>query len=109
MENKSIISYGPTKFESISDFKWSIISGAEICFVWKNKMYAIDACREDGIAFSEGCYKKGDKYYNVISHTEYDPDREIVFKTPDEVLEAMIDGDRLRDIITEVSVTDRTI
>ena len=29
--------------------------------------------------------------------------------TADEVLEYVIDGDRLRDIITEVEVTDRTI
>ena len=31
------------------------------------------------------------------------------YATPDEVLEYLIDGVRLREIITQVEVTDRTI
>ncbi len=109
MKNNNFIPSYETRFESISDFKWSLECGAEINLIWRNKMYVIIGCVEEGIAFSEGCYEKDGKYYNVISHTEYNPKEEIVFQTADEVLDITINGERLRDVITQVRVTDRTI
>lgn len=91
-------------FESIADFIESITWGAEINFIWKGKMYAIDGCRAEGIAFSEGCYKKDGKYYNTESHEEYDISNETIYQTPEEVLDIDIEGDKLRDIITKVKV-----
>lgn len=109
MQNQPYIPVYETRFESISDFTWSVTSGAEINFIWKNKMYVIIGCDARGIAFSEGCCLKDDKYYNVVSHTEYNIEDELIFDTVDALLDLMLEGDRLRDIITQVRVTDRTV
>ena len=95
-------------FESISDFKWCMHCGGEVQFHWKGKSYSITH-GDGGIGISEGCYMKDGKAYNVLSHTEYDPSEELVSEDVDEILEYSVGGDRLRDIITKVLVTDRTI
>lgn len=95
-------------FESISDFKWCMNSGGEVQFHWKGKSYSITHV-DGGIEIGEGYYIKDGKNYNALSHTEYDFSGDILSEDVDEILEYSVGGDKLRDIITKVLVTDRTI
>ena len=90
------------RFESISDFKNCIRWGGEIEFVWKGKHYGVFSRLQKTptspiqILISQLLiedYQKTDKWCD----------------TADEVLEYMVGGDRLRDVITEVEVLDRTV
>lgn len=96
------------RFKSVSDFKWCVKCGGEIEFEWKGKLYSITQPNGQ-INIGEGYYIKNDKCYNVISHSEYDISNELQVDTVEEVLEYIIDGDRLHDIITRVQVINRTI
>ena len=80
------------RFVSISDFKWCMHCGGEVEFRYNGKDYGI-VHDPDGIAIYEA----------------HKPETEKICKDADEVLEYMIDGVRLRDIITEVWVMVRTI
>ena len=82
---------GPN-FESISDFKWCMKCGGEVEFLYNGKTFDI-VHDPDAIAIYEA--KKGET--------------EKLCKDANEVLEYVIDGVRLRDIITEVRVVMRTI
>ena len=79
-------------FESISDFKWCMRCNGEVEFVWNEKTYDI-VHPIDGILITEA--RK--------------PETEKLCNDADEVLEYLIDGVRLREIITEVKVVARTI
>lgn len=107
--NKNIYSKEFNEFNSVSDFAMRITRGAELCFVWNNKMYVIDGTSPKGIVFSEGCYEKAGKYYNVCSHTEYDPENERAFANANELLQYSFDGVVLRDIILKVEIIDCTL
>lgn len=96
------------RFKTISDFKDCIIRGGEVEFNWKGKSYSITH-PEGRINIGEGCYEKDGKYYNVNSHTEYSPNDDMWGDTADEILEYIVSGDRLRDVITQVEVIVRTI
>ena len=72
------------RFETISEFKWCIECGGEIEFIWDGKIY------------------------DIVIYEAYS-DKESYYKTADELLEHLIDGDRLRDMVTHMEVTDRTI
>lgn len=80
-------------FKTISEFKWCIYDGGEVEFVWNDKTFSVTR-DENGILGICEAYKQ---------------ETEKECKDADEVLEYMIDGERLRDIITKVEVTDRTI
>ncbi|NMP37835.1 MAG: DUF4417 domain-containing protein [Clostridiales bacterium] len=80
------------RFKTISDFKCCMKYHGEVEFVWNNKIYNI-VHDPDGIVIYEA--HKGET--------------ECKYQTADEVLEYLIDGVRLRDIITEAEVTERTI
>ncbi len=78
------------RFKTISDFKWSMRCGAEVVIEWKNKEFGIWSDR------------------NIIRITSEDfPEQR--FHSADDALECIVCGDRLRDVITQVSVLDRTI
>ena len=79
-------------FNTISDFKDCMIRCGEVEFVWNDKIYDV-VHPENGILITEGNKPKTEK----------------LCKNADEVLEYMIDGERLRDIITKVKVVARTI
>ena len=102
-------------FESISDFEDCMIRGGEVNFIWKGKMYVAfgkilnPKTAQIEILIGEGYYLKDGMAYNAESHEPYIDTDEYFYKTVDEALEYMIDGIRLRDIITEVEVTERTI
>lgn len=78
------------RFKTISEFKWSMRCGAEVVIEWKGKEFGI---------WSEG---------NVIRITS-DEIAEQRYTSADDALEYIVCGDRLRDVITQVIVVDRTI
>ena len=80
------------RFETISEFKWCVDCGGEVEFEWKETLYTITH-PEGMINISEA----------------WKPETEQWCATADEALEYMIDGVRLRDIITQVEVKARTI
>ena len=65
---------------------------------------------EDKINIGEGYYTDSNGVHrNVKSHEPCSNIEGVYAKTADEILEYTIDGDKLRDIITEVQVEVRTI
>ena len=94
MNGKIIQSNTPeqNRFTSISDFKWCMRCGGEVEFVWDGTTYSIT-------------------HYNgniAISHSRSQA-TEMQRQTADEILEYMVGGYRLRDIIKEVTVIYRTV
>lgn len=90
------------RFQSISDFKWCLRSGGEVEF-WVNQ-------RAFGI-FPK-LRRTADAPEQILICEKFIQNQEQVemwCDTPDEVLEYKIDGIRLRDIVTEIEVTDRTL
>ena len=84
----------PEYFESAGQFKRSLEWGAEIQFEWKG----VDYC----------CVRYGTD--NKITICEaYKPETEKVCETADDALEYIVSGDRLRDVITKVVVTECTV
>ena len=79
------------RFKTISDFKNCIIRGGEPVFAWNGMQYGI-------------CFY-GEKYCIALTNGE----SELICDTADEVLEYMVGSDRLRDVITQVTVLDRTV
>lgn len=82
------------RFESISDFKWSLHCGGEIEFTWKGKTYGVIRYGTDN---------------KITIYEAYKPETEKVCETADDALEYIVGGDRLRDVITKVNVVSRTI
>jgi len=89
--NYRVNSEEDNRFKTISDFKDCLIRGGEVEFQWKNNTYSI------------GGY---DKYAICMDNQE---ETEKICDTPDEVLDYMVGEDILRDVITDVTVTWRTI
>ena len=80
------------RFKTISEFKECLIRGGEIEFQWNGTNYAVSS------------------YSGKIGISEaYRQDTEKLCDTPDEVLEYMVGNDCLRDVITQVTVLERTI
>ncbi len=82
------------RFKTISEFKMSINSGAEIEFEWKGQRYWIIRYGKD---------------MKITIYEPNKPETEVSFDTADNALEYIVSGDRLRDVITQVTVIDRTI
>lgn len=81
-----------SKFDSIIDFRESILYGKEIEFAYNNKEY--------------GVFYDGERYtFNEANK----PETEIEFCSVDELLDVDVQGVPLREIITEVEVTWRNI
>lgn len=97
------------KFESISDFKWCMKCGGEVEFTWNGKAYSI-VHTEDKINIGEGYYTDSDGVRrNVESHEPCVDFEGLYAETADEILDYVIDGVKLRDIITEIYIDARTI
>ena len=91
---KSIVrenSFEENRFKTISDFKECITRGGEVTFVWNGAQY--------------GVFRSNGKYYIAFT----DGRNEKWCDTPNEVLEYIVGSDRLRDVITQVTVFERTI
>ena len=79
------------RFKTISEFKECIIRGGEPVFLWNGDVYGV-------------CFV--DSGYCIV---RIDGTHERVYSSPDAVLEYTIHDDRLRDIITRVTVISRNI
>lgn len=79
------------RFKTISEFKWCVECGGEIEFIWNGKIYDIVHAPDVIVIYQ--------------AHSE----KESYYKTVDDLLEYPIDGVRLRDIVTRMEVTGRTI
>ena len=82
------------RFESISDFKWNMRCGGEAVFLWRGKQYGVVRYGKD---------KK------ITVYEVNNIDSQICYETADDALEYMLGEDRLRDVITRVTVIERTI
>ena len=82
------------RFTTISDFKWCMRCGGEVELTWKGIHFGIVPCG-DGKKISIYLWNR--------------PETERVFNSSDDALEYIVGGDRLRDVITRVTVLDRTI
>ncbi len=80
------------RFKTIAEFQPSIRWGSEIAFEYKNKIYSITRENEK-INISEAYKQEAEANYDDC----------------EDLLNHMIEGKKLREIITEVTVTDRTI
>ncbi len=115
MINNTSYSNPDYNFKTISEFKWAMGCGTEIQFVWRGKAYCIFAklTKNDNspeqMNICEACYEKNGRYYNILSHTEYEITSEFWADTVDEILDFEIEGEKIRDIITKVEIVDRTI
>ena len=92
--NSHIIPYDSEayRFKTISEFKTSMRYGAEVVIEWQGQEY--------GIWSENGMIR--------ITRPEV-PDESQIFKTSDAALDYMVGNDRLWDVITKVTVLDRTI
>lgn len=78
------------RYKTISEFKRSLRQGGEIVVEWNEH--------------SCGIFYNGEKFY--VTTENY---KESCYDSPDELLEYCIDGQRLRDIITQITVLERTL
>ena len=105
---KNDYGYDEKHFESISEFKWCVDFGGEVEFNWKGKCYSITH-PEGRINIGEGYDKIDGKYYNALDHEECIDVEGLWGDTAEEILEYVVGGDRLRDVVTRIEVVVRTI
>lgn len=106
--NKRIEAFDELKFKSLGDFKWHIVRGCEIEFIWDNKYYSIT--HPDGkICISEGYYLKDGKAYNLLSHTEYDTETSFTSSDINDIIEFSLGKNKLREVATEIGIVYRSI
>lgn len=87
-------SFEENRFKTISDFKWSLICGGEVTFEWNGILYG---------AYRDGEYGHSEEYCICLING----DDEHRSDSLDGLLDVMIGSDRLRDIITQVTVWSR--
>lgn len=90
------------RFKTISEFKDCVKRGAEIVFEWNGIEYGV---------FTVPISKRKDNKIHYISqcgNAEVHRATVLYAETPDEILEYMVGNDRLRDVITQVFVNERT-
>ena len=91
------------RFKTISDFKWCMKRGGEVQFEWNNIMY----CCFGRVVPTAGTAPK--MLICQAGSAEINARTEKWCDTADEILEYMVGEDRLRDVITQVKVWERTI
>ena len=97
--NVIIIESEDMKFESISDFKFSVEYGTEVEFSWKGKQYGVFKFMKE----------TPDSKEKILIAELGKPEKDIYVDTVDEVLDFCFGGDRLRDIVTQVEVLLRNL
>ncbi len=91
------------RFTSISDFKWSRKCRGEVVCIWNGTTYCcFSKLTPPGKAETMLYISKADCEENWEASEKW-------CNTSDEVLEYMVGFDRLRDVITQVTVIERTI
>lgn len=88
------ISPDRNKFNTIDEFKWCMYYGGEVGFWWEEKYYFISAClKQDKYCFSPDSTGENDIYYDTV----------------EQLLNHIISGKKLREIIKYIEVVDRPI
>lgn len=90
------------RFKTISEFKDCVKRGAEIVFEWNGIEYGV---------FTVPISNRKDNKIHYISrcgNAEVHRATVLYAETPDEILEYMVGSDRLRDVITQVIINERT-
>ena len=82
------------RFVSIADFVDCVSRGGEIDLIWNGTEYGISYARSRG---------------QIAAYVWNRPETTQFFRTAADVLEYRLGADRLRDVITQVTVLDRTI
>jgi len=90
------------RFKTISDFKWCVLQGGEVEFVWNNRTFGV-------FPKLKRTPDSDEQILVCEKHIANQEQADLWCNTADEALEYLIDGARLREIITQVEVTDRTI
>lgn len=83
------------RFRTLSEFKSSVTRGAEINFEWKGREYHICPV-----------WPNGEVKYSI---RPLDTQIQSVFDSAEEMLSYLVGEDRLRDIIKDALITDRTL
>lgn len=121
MNSKSVAFDNDYNFKSVAEFKESLLYGREIVFQLNGIEYGIFFEGEDDKSYSivhvgdkinigEGYYTDSDGVHRNVESHEICTDIEGMYAdTADEILEYTMDGDRLRDVVTEIQVDVRTI
>ena len=91
------------RFKTISDFKQCMRRGGEVQFEWNGVLYCCFGCISPAADAAPKMVICQAGSVEVNTRTEKWCD------TADEILEYMVGGDRLRDVITQVKVWERTI
>lgn len=90
------------RFKTIAEFLDVMRRGAEVVFEWKGVEYGT-------FRLSLHMQTPTEKYVIAQSGTkEVNLATEMLCETPDDILEYMVGEDRLRDVITQVTVVERT-
>ena len=90
-------------FTGTSDFKWCMKCGGEVVFIWNGITYCcFGKLTPPGKTETMLYISKADCEENWEASEKW-------CETSDDVLEYMVGFDRLRDVITQVKVIDRTI
>jgi len=85
-------------FKTISEFKWSLLDGGEIQFDWSGKGYGVFRLKQT--PDSDDMFYIGEDYKKETGTW---------YTTVDKTLDHLIDGVKLREIITQAHVTSRNI
>ena len=86
-------------FTGINEFKLCMRSGGEIEFYWKGKTYC---------AFGKVQRTPESRTQMYISEID-NPETEKYYDNVDDLLEYVVQGEKLKSIITNIKVIDRTI
>ena len=87
-------SVGEYNFNTISEFKESMICGGEVVFTWKQEEYGIFRIKDN-----RGSYCVCESRSHITRW----------FSSLEDALEYRVGADRLRDVITQVTVTYRSL
>lgn len=91
------------RFTNISDFKWCMRCGGEVQFIWNGTTYC---------CFGKLMHPGNTEAMMYIAKSDFQTGQTFSEKwctNSDDLLEYMVGEDRLRDVITQVTVIDRTI
>lgn len=106
MSEPIIVTSDDMYFDSLADFKWSLEHGGEIVFEWNGKSFGafkyMQKTPDSPEQFLIGPSNSTQKQYPG-KYEDYFAD------TVDEILDYVIDGDKLRNIVTKILVEWRTI
>lgn len=89
-------------FHTISEFKWCMEQGGEVEFCVGERVFGV-------FPLQNRTLESPDQIVVCEKYVDNRKETELWADTADDALEYMIDGVRLRDIITKVEVTGRTI